>query len=120
MSIESTIAIDEDTTMSTRTITIDESEFLPMSKQFYFAMTSREEVGNESWFTLVEKEFYDTHGYIDDQHILDIVLANVTNPTEFENEFFEECESQFQAGTMNRKETLAYLKAQPNFTKKRL
>lgn len=89
-------------------------------KQFYFSMISREEVGNEAWFMLVEKDFYDNVGHLDDNHTNELVLANISNPLEFEQEFAEECESIYQALRFNRKETLAYLKAQPNFIKKRL
>lgn len=89
-------------------------------KQFYFSMISKEEVGNEPWFMLVEKDFYDHIGHLDDNHTNDLILANITNPVEFEQEFAEECEGMYIALSKNRKETLAWLKAQPNFIKKRL
>lgn len=89
-------------------------------KEFYFSMISTAEVGNEPWFMLVEKNFYDRIGHLDDNHTNELVLANVTNPVEFEQEFAEECESMYLALNKNRKETLAWLNSQPNFIKKRL
>ena len=89
-------------------------------KQFYFSMISKSEVGNEPWFMLAEKGFYDREGHVDDSSSNQLVLDNITNPVEFETGFAEECESMYIALNMNRKETLAWLNAQPNFTKKRL
>lgn len=89
-------------------------------KEFYFSMISKTEVGNEPWFMLAEKNFYDHIGHLDDNHTNDLVLANVNNPTEFETEFSEESESMYLAINKNRKETLEWLNKQPNFIKKKL
>lgn len=85
------------------------------SKEYYFAMCSEEDVGDDAMFFLVDKEYYDTEGCTDDSHIMNIVLSNLDNPELFEDEIDETCEGMFEAMTMDREETIAFLNSIPNF-----
>ena len=117
MSIQATIAIDEDTTMSTRTVTIDQSSNNP-TKEFLYDFSPEEDVGEDVMVWIVDKEEFDSSGYISDQHIDDIVYSNVINPEEFSEKLWECMESCFEPSdeTWTKQDVHDYLATQPNFT----
>lgn len=86
------------------------------NKEYYFAMIPEEDVGDDAMFHVVEKEYFEREGYVDDRHIMDSLLSNLEFPEAFETEFDEACESMFEAMNMNRKDTLEYLSNIKNFT----
>lgn len=86
------------------------------NKEYYYAMLPEEDVGDDAMFYIVEKEYFDSEGYVYDQHIMDSLLSNLESPEEFEEEFDEACESMFEAMNMDRKDTLKYLSNIKNFT----
>lgn len=79
-------------------------------------MIPEEDVGDDAMFHVVEKEYFEREGYVDDHHIMDSLLSNIEFPDAFETEFDEACESLFEAMNMDRKDTLKYLSNIKNFT----
>ena len=86
------------------------------NKEYYVALCTEEDVGDDPMFHVVDKDFYHNEGCIDDRHIMDILLSNLDNSAIFEDEISEVAESLFESMKMNRTETLEFLKGIPNFT----
>ena len=82
------------------------------NKEYYYAMFPEEDVGDNAMFHVVEKEYFEREGYVDDHHIMDSLLSNLEFPDAFEAEFDEVCESMFEAMNMDR-DCLLYTSPSP-------
>lgn len=93
-------------------------------KQFYYDLSPFEDVGRDIMIWIVEKEYYDSTGSIDDRHIDDVVYANLIDTEDFQHHFTECMESAFEPyqpdEKWTRKKVHEYFKTQPNFTYKKI